>query len=153
MPAKSRPPMNKNYTPLFEPWSIGSTTYFRANLFSTVITNHWSLLILKNFMNRMHARCILFIQKFTFVFWHQAGEQNKVTDALSCKAFLLTIVQPIIMSFETLKDQYFDDLDFSLLWFECTTHEPAGNFFIHDMFLFKGISYAFRKHSSATIWF
>ncbi|GKD74531.1 putative nucleotidyltransferase, ribonuclease H [Tanacetum coccineum] len=40
-------------------------------------------------MNRMHGRWIAYLQRFTFVLKHKAGEQNKVADALSRRAEFL----------------------------------------------------------------
>ena len=64
----------------------------------------------------MHARWILFLQKFTFVFKHKAGQLNKAADALSRKACLLNSLHAEIISFEAMKELYATDEDFHQIW-------------------------------------
>ena len=88
-------------------------------------------------ISRMHARWILFLQKFTFHFKHRTGKLNKAIDALSRRATLLLTLQIEITGFESLKDQYADDEDFSHLWAQCLQLDNTGNFHIQQGFLFK----------------
>ncbi|GJS31035.1 transposon ty3-I gag-pol polyprotein [Tanacetum coccineum] len=67
-------------------------------------------------MNRMHGRWIAYLQRFSFVLKHKAGEQNKVADALSRRAELLVTLKTEIIGFEQLKDLYAYDEDFKQIW-------------------------------------
>ena len=66
--------------------------------------------------NRMHARWIASIQKFTFSLKHKLGQLNKVADALSRRVMLLTSVRNEIIGFDHLKILYADDEDFHEEW-------------------------------------
>ena len=63
-------------------------------------------------MNRMHARWIAFLQKFTFIIKYKSGQQNKVADALSWQASLLATISIEVVGFVYLKDTYAVDEDF-----------------------------------------
>ncbi|XP_057479195.1 uncharacterized protein LOC130766548 [Actinidia eriantha] len=90
-------------------------------------------------MNRMHARWVAYIQRFTFSFKHKPGKLNKVADALSRRAGLLTVVCNEIIGFEYLKDLYADDEDFKEDWERCNSGVPTkGEFQIHEGYLFMG---------------
>ena len=86
----------------------------------------------------MHARWVLFLQKFTFVFRHRAGAQNKVADALSRRAHLLAVLQTEVTSFSSLRDDYEGDDDFASMWSKCLSHSDAGDFTIQEGYLFRG---------------
>lgn len=59
-----------------------------------------------------HARWIAIIQRFSFVHKHKSGQLNKVGDALSRRALLLTVVRNEIIKFDYFKELYDDDEDF-----------------------------------------
>lgn len=130
---------------------------YEQELFSVVpALKHWEHFLLQNdfvlhsdhralkFMNfqktpsRMHARWILFLQRFTFVFRHRSGHQNKVADALSCRTALLVTLRTKILGFELLPELYATDEDFHSIWAKCLNHERAGDYHIQQGFLFKG---------------
>jgi hypothetical protein len=73
----------------------------------------------QNSVNRMHARWVSFIQRFTFSLKHKAGQLNKVADALSRRALLLVTIRAEVMGFDYLKDLYADDEDFGPIWTKC----------------------------------
>lgn len=64
-------------------------------------------------MNRMHARWVTFIQRFTMVLKDKFGQHNKVADALSRRGELVVVLQTEITGFKLLKDLYKEDDDFS----------------------------------------
>uniref|UniRef100_A0A5B7BER3 RNA-directed DNA polymerase n=1 Tax=Davidia involucrata TaxID=16924 RepID=A0A5B7BER3_DAVIN len=92
----------------------------------------------QNSLSRMHGRWIAFLQRFTFVLKHKAGQQNKVADALSRRAALLAVVSSEITSFESLKELYQEDEDFQQWWAKCELKQASAEFHIQDGYLFKG---------------
>ncbi|KAL5570273.1 hypothetical protein UlMin_026848 [Ulmus minor] len=85
----------------------------------------------------MHARWILYLQKFTFVFCHKAGHLNKVADALSRRNDLLSILHTEVTGFECLKEEYANDPDFAAVWDKCVKREATPGFHLHEGYLFK----------------
>ncbi|KAI0520337.1 hypothetical protein KFK09_007809 [Dendrobium nobile] len=63
-------------------------------------------------VNRMHARWVMFLQKFLFTIKHKPGSDNKVADALSRKRILLARLQTEITGLECLQELYEEDPDF-----------------------------------------
>ena len=89
---------------------------------------------------------VLFLQKFSFVFKHRAGQFNQAADALSHRANLLTTLTTFITSF-VLTAQYVDDKDFSSIWAHCIQWSVAGDFHIQQGYLFKGNQLCILKTS------
>ncbi|PKU77925.1 ATP-dependent DNA helicase RecG [Dendrobium catenatum] len=85
----------------------------------------------------MHARWIIFLQKFTFVLRHKSGTQNRVADALSRRAVLLTQLQTDFSGLEGIKDLYIDDIFFKDIWSKCRNRESVADYCLKDGFLFK----------------
>jgi len=68
---------------------------------------------------------------------HKQDKSNVVANALSRRHTLLKNLNNQYLSFDHIKENYKDDLDFSHILQEC----PKGchkDFFIHEGFLFKG---------------
>ena len=76
---------------------------------------------------------------------HRVAKQNKATNAVSRKAYLLVTLQPLVTSFESLHDQYSSDEDFAAIWDKCMCHEPVGDFSISKGYLFKGRQLCIHK--------
>lgn len=85
----------------------------------------------------MHARWIVFLEKFNYVFVHNSGSLNKVANALSRQALLLSTLHNELVGFEAFKDQYVEDEDFSKIWDACNKHAPSRDFVIREGFLFR----------------
>ncbi|PKU63246.1 ATP-dependent DNA helicase RecG [Dendrobium catenatum] len=98
-------------------------------------------------INKMHARWVLFLQKFTFVLKHKSGAQNRVADALSRRSILLTQLQAEFVGLECLQDLYSEDDDFAGVWQKCKNKEPVEDFNIRHGFLFKGNQLCIPKSS------
>ncbi|KAF9666825.1 hypothetical protein SADUNF_Sadunf16G0268700 [Salix dunnii] len=74
--------------------------------------------------NRIHARWVAFIQKFTFTLKHKSGQLNKVADALNWKVSLLITMQAEVIGFKYLKELYAEDEDFGHNWNKCQQGLP-----------------------------
>lgn len=75
--------------------------------------------------NRIHARWIATIQRFSFAIKHKLGQLNKVADALSRRPSLLTTVRNEIIGFDYLKELYADDEDFKAKWENYSPERPV----------------------------
>ncbi|GJW27360.1 putative mitochondrial protein [Tanacetum coccineum] len=84
----------------------------------------------------MHASWMEYLQQFTFVIKHKAGTKNKVADALSRRATLLTTMGTKVIGFDCLKDLYALDEDFSEVWKQNKIGIPGGLYLVQNVFLF-----------------
>ncbi|KAI0520448.1 hypothetical protein KFK09_007923 [Dendrobium nobile] len=91
-------------------------------------------------MNKMHARWLSFLQRFSFVLKHKSGTQNRVADALSRRTALLTRLQVDTPGLEALQDLYPTDPDFAEPWNALSSNSPTPfqDYSIRHNFLFKG---------------
>ncbi|GJZ68168.1 putative CCCH-type zinc finger family protein, partial [Tanacetum coccineum] len=104
-------------------------------------TDHEALKHFNSQNSHMHARWMEYMQQFTFGIKHKAGTKNKVADALSRRATLLTTMGTEVIGFDCLKDLYASDDDFSEVWKQNETGIPGGLYLVQDGFLFfKGQS-------------
>lgn len=60
-------------------------------------------------LTRKHASWVSFLGQFNYSIKHKVGVQNKVADALSRKASLLSTVYVEVKGFEAFKDRYKED--------------------------------------------
>ncbi|XP_020702245.1 uncharacterized protein LOC110113876 [Dendrobium catenatum] len=88
-------------------------------------------------INRMQARWLMFIQRFSFTFQHKPGVANKVADALSRKNVLLTKLQIETSGLEHLKELYETDPEFGSIWKTCQVEPNFKGYSIRHGYLFK----------------
>ncbi|GJV75635.1 transposon ty3-I gag-pol polyprotein [Tanacetum coccineum] len=83
-----------------------------------------------------HAKWVEFLQAFNFTIKHKSTAVNKGADALSRKYSLLTSLQPKVLGFDLLLDEYPSDPDFGTIYNNCQ-HHATGEFHLCNGFLFK----------------
>ena len=96
----------------------------------------------------MHARWVAYIQRFHFTLKHKSSVNNKVADALSMRASLLTTLHTEVIGFDCLKELYENDEYFGDIWGKCQqTHTTFNSMYIQDGFLFRGNQLCIPKSS------
>jgi len=71
-------------------------------------------------LNKRHAKWVEFLEQFPYVIKHKQGKINVVVDALSRKYTLLNVLDVQFLGFDHIKKIYKDDLDFSVIYQECS---------------------------------
>ena len=76
------------------------------------------------------------------------GVTNKVADALSRRASLLTTLRTEVVGFDCFKELYENDEDFCDIWGKCQqTHTTVNSMHIQDGFVFQGNQLCIPKSS------
>jgi hypothetical protein len=108
-------------------------------------SDNWALQFITKHekLNQKHAKWVEFMQNFTFVIKHIAGNANKVADALSRRCLILQELQVKTLRFEHLKDMYCDDIDFMEAYEVCANPVLRDKiqweeYMIQEGLLFKG---------------
>ena len=97
---QNTPHMTKNFMPLFELFGIGTITCCLENLLFTLIMKLWCYLHSQKKLNFRHGNWVEFLQRYYFVVKHRAGVENKATDVLSRRVFLLLVMSVKVIGFE-----------------------------------------------------
>jgi len=118
-------------------YKIGNTTFFPKEF--VIHSDRESLKYLKSQskLNKRHAKWVEFIEQFPYVIKHKQVKSNLLADALSRRHTLLNVLETQYLEFYHIKEIYKDDLNFSLIYRECSKGVHK-DFFIHYGFLFKG---------------
>ena len=90
-------------------------------------------------LNSRHGRWLEFLQDYTFVLKHRSGVENKAADALSRRAFLLSLLDAKVVGFERLKEDYESCPDFrdSYLALSSNPSISLDDYTIREGFLFR----------------
>jgi len=82
-----------------------------------VYTDHQSLKHFRNqkHVDRMLARWAAYLEKFNYLIVHKSGATNKVADALSRRACLLTSFEAKLLGMDQIKELYEHDDDLMTL--------------------------------------
>jgi hypothetical protein len=94
-------------------------------------------------LNQRHAKWVEFLQNFTFVIKHIAGNTNKVVDVLIRRCLILQEFQVKTLGFQHLKDMYCDDTYFKEAYEACTSPVLRDRiqwteYMVHEGLLFRG---------------
>ncbi|KAJ9536634.1 hypothetical protein OSB04_un000183, partial [Centaurea solstitialis] len=111
--------------------------YLRPKEF-VIHTDHESLKYLKGQgkLSRRHIKWVEFIESFPYVIKYKKGKENIMADALSRRHSLITTLSSKFLGFESLKEMYENDSDFSSLFAACE-HGSFDKFYKHEGYLFK----------------
>ncbi|KAJ9536656.1 hypothetical protein OSB04_un000129 [Centaurea solstitialis] len=111
--------------------------YLRPKEF-VIHTDHESLKYLKGQgkLSRRHIKWVEFIESFPYMIKYKNGKENIVADALSRRHSLITTLSSKFLGFESLKEMYENDSDFSSLFAACE-HGSFDKFYKHEGYLFK----------------
>ncbi|KAK6148142.1 hypothetical protein DH2020_019054 [Rehmannia glutinosa] len=101
-------------------------------------TDHESLKYLKGQgkLNKRHIKWVEFIESFPYVIKYKKGKENIVADALSRRHALITTLGSKLLGFESIKEMYDNDSDFSSIYIACE-HAAFGKFYKHEGYLFR----------------
>jgi hypothetical protein len=90
-------------------------------------------------LNFRHGQWVEFLQHYSFVVKHRASIENKATDALSRRLYLLSIMSVEVTKFERLKEDYDSCLDFGELYnsLRSMPHPTQDDYFLQNGYLFK----------------
>ncbi|XP_056177356.1 uncharacterized protein LOC130140848 [Syzygium oleosum] len=86
----------------------------------------------------MHAKGCIFLQKFPCKLLCQSDTSNRVTDALSRRAALITTLRNEVAGFGHMQGLYNEDENSQDVWEKLKQKQPVGDFHISDGFLKKG---------------
>nr|GEW19930.1 hypothetical protein [Tanacetum cinerariifolium] len=103
-------------------------------------------------LHKIHAQWGSFLEKLNYVIKHKSGVCNKVTDALSRKTTLLVIISNEVVGFDSIKELYTSDKDFSNIWIELETKQNWCEFIIINGYLFRDRDKTIASVESQFYW-
>ena len=105
-----------------------------------VYSDHQSLKHFRNqkHVDRMLARWATYLERFNYLIVHKSGITNRVADALSRRACLLTSFEAELPGMGQIKELYEGDEDFGHVWVKHARGQPLGDdYLMQDGYLFK----------------
>ena len=94
-----------------------------------VYSDHQSLKHFRNqkHVDRMLARWAAYLERFNYLIVHKSGITNRVADALSHRACLLTSFEAEFLGMGQIKELYEGDEDFGHVWVKHARGQPLGD--------------------------
>ena len=94
-----------------------------------VYSDHQSLKHFRNqkHVDRMLARWAAYLERFNYLIVHKSGITNRVADALSHRACLLTSFEAEFLGMGQIKELYEGDEDFVHVWVKHARGQPLGD--------------------------
>ena len=86
----------------------------------------------------MLERRATYLERFNYLIVHKSGTTNRVVDALSRRACLLTSFEAELPGMNQIKELYQNDEDFGHVWVKHIRGQPLGDdYLVQDGYLFK----------------
>nr|GEX77372.1 hypothetical protein [Tanacetum cinerariifolium] len=103
-------------------------------------SNHEALKYINNLhkLSSWHTKWVSFLQNFNFTLKYKAVIHNKVADALSRRAFYLSVMRAEVQGFDNFKEMYSEDAYFRHIMHEVLSGKRY-DYQVQDGFLFKGM--------------
>ena len=98
-------------------------------------------------LNRRCAKWVEFIETFPYVVKYKQGKENIVADTFSCRYVLLNTMKTRLLSFEYVKELYYNDSNFAKNY-NAYGHSTFGKFYLMDDYLFKENKLCVHANSS-----
>jgi hypothetical protein len=88
-------------------------------------------------LNKCHAKCVEFIETFSYIVKHKKGKDNVIINALSRRYIILSQLDHKFFGLESLKELYATDFDFKDAYENCREVITCNKYMLHDGLLYR----------------